>query len=965
MLRQTFLLICTICFISSGFSQNNRTIDGTLNNLQNADWGAAGAELNLITSLDYEDGISTPAGASRENPRIISNTLFAQSTALNDPLNLSDYTWVFGQFIDHDVVATSGDPTEYAGIHVNFPDPQFNPNGLFPNIFVHMNRNIAMEGTGTSIANPRRHTNNITSWIDGSGVYGSDEERANYLRSFVDGKMKTSVGNMLPFNTTTGELDGEIDPNAPHMENENPFIEKLFVAGDGRANEQPLLIGMHVIFVREHNRLCNELKIAHPDWTDEALYQHARKMVGGFIQSIVYEEWLPAMGVHLPEYQNYDPSAHPNISNVFSAAAFRLGHTLLNSNITQVDNDGTPMDTLTLRDAFFNPMSVMNGLDPFFKGMAIQVEQDCDGKVVDDVRSFLFGPPELGAGGLDLAAININRGRERGLADFNTIRTDLGLSAYTSFSEICSDPVVYGHLEDMYNDDINNIDAWVGMLVENHMPDALFGETIMEIMIQQFGVLRDGDRFYYENDPVLSADEKAEIANTTLRDIIMRNTGITIMQANVFEAMPHDSICTATLAQMDLGGGINLENGLQVDEVNINLLDAGSSLVDNIITDGDGNFVFQNLGSCEHYTIEPSYNEDIRNGVNTFDMVKLSKHILLLENLDSPYKLIAADVNNNGDINVSDLVNLQRVILYLDSGFTNNDGWRFVDANHTFSNPTNPWAGNGFPESVEIPSLSETNSLANFVAIKVGDLTNDADPSNFLSGDTRDEDPIHFYTKDVKIIAGQEYKLAFHVDDLKNIEGYQYTLNFNQDALEFMELIPGEQDNLSLQNFGLLLEHGAITTSWIGNDLLEKKDAVFHISFLAKKNGQLSDLLSLNSSFTNSEAYDKARGQLEVALKFEQDNQFFVPSTTFELYQNKPNPFNSITTIGFNLPEEGQASLTIYDISGRALKIIQQDFAKGYNEVVIDRSDLPGDGLFYYDLNAAAGSLTKKMIINQ
>ncbi len=965
MLRQTLILICTICFYYSGISQNIRTIDGTLNNLQNSNWGAAGAEINLITSPAYEDGISSPAGANRENPRVISNNLFAQGDNLSDPLNLSDYTWVFGQFIDHDVVASSSDPTEYAGIHVNFPDPQFNPAGLFPNIFVHMNRSLAMEGTGTSISNPRRHNNNITAWIDGSGVYGSDIERANYLRSFVDGKMKISADNMLPFNTMTGELDGEIDLDAPHMENENPFNDKLFVAGDERANEQPLLIGMHTIFVREHNRLCDELKIANPDWTDEELYQHARKMVGGFIQSITYGEWLPAMGVHLPHYSGYDATAHPNISNVFATAAFRLGHTLLNSNITQVDSDGSPMDTLTLRDGFFSPLTVMDGLDPFFKGMAVQIEQDCDGKVVDDIRSFLFGPPEFGAGGLDLAAININRGRERGLADFNTIRTDLGLSAYTSFSEVCSDPEVYGILESIYDNDINNIDAWVGMLVENHMPEALFGETIMEIMVQQFGVLRDGDRFYYENDPGLNSEEKATIANTTLRDIIMRNSGITIMQENVFEAMPHDSICTASLAQMDLVGEITLENGLNVDEVNINLLDATDSTMDNIITDNDGNFAFQDLGSCVHYTIMPSYNEDIRNGVNTFDMVKLSKHILLLETLDTPYKLIAADVNNNGTINVGDLINLQRVILFLEPEFANNNGWRFIDANHTFVDPTNPWTGIGFPESIDIPYLSESNSQANFVAVKVGDLTNDVDPSNLLSGDTRDEDPIQFYTKDLTLKAGKEYQLAFYADDLKNIEGYQYTLNFNQDALEFVELTPGEQDNLTAQNFGLLLEDGAITTSWFGNDLLEKDQAVFHLSFLAKKNGQLSDLMSLNSSFTPAEAYDETLGQVSVELQFQKENKTFVPSTSFELYQNKPNPFNSTTTIGFNLPEAGPANLTIYDISGRALKTINRDFAKGYNEVVIDRSDLPAQGLFYYDLNAEAGSITKKMIVNQ
>src|SRR5690606_36215670 len=154
-------------------------------------------------------------------------------------------------------------------------------------------------------------------------------------------------------------------------------------------------------------------------------------------------------------------------------------------------------------------------------------------KVVDDLRNFLFGQP--GAGGMDLAAINILRGRERGLPDYNTIRTDFGLEAVSDFSQFSSNPLMNQALEHAYGD-INLVDPWVGMLAETHMPDALFGKTAMTIVKQQFMTLRDGDRFYYENDPWLSQDEKSRIRSTRLADIIRRNTPITIIQDEIFIA---------------------------------------------------------------------------------------------------------------------------------------------------------------------------------------------------------------------------------------------------------------------------------------------------------------------------------------------------------------------------------------------------------------------------------------------
>ena len=520
------------------FSQNYRTISGLYNNLVHPDWGSSGVKVKMESNLGYADGISAPAGPDRPNPRTVSNLIFSQNTMTNDPRGVSAYAWAWGQFIDHDVTLVKDHPFESANIPVPPYDPFFDPNGTGTAV-IPMKRNDYDPATGSSPSNPRVHINSITAFIDGSAVYGADSERATWLRSFSGGKLRVSAGNLLPFNTTTGEYGAPVAADAPPMAMPFPFVQKYYVAGDERANENPFLLSIHTLFVREHNRICDELAAQHADWTDEQRYQHARKLVGGIIEAIVYEEWLPTLGLFVEPYNGYDVERDPGIMNVFSAAAYRYGHTTINSTLLRMDDEGNymPEGNILLRDAFFNIGAIeeVGGIEPYFIGMSTVVQQDFDCKVIDDLRNFLFGPP--GAGGMDLAAININRGRERGLADYNTLRQEFGLAPFSSFDEMTADPLMNMALDNLYHD-IDNIDPWVGFLAENHMPDALFGETSMKIIQQQFTDLRDGDRFYYENDVILSLEEKNWIKNNRLADVIRRNCPITCIHDNVFMAQP-------------------------------------------------------------------------------------------------------------------------------------------------------------------------------------------------------------------------------------------------------------------------------------------------------------------------------------------------------------------------------------------------------------------------------------------
>ncbi len=522
--------------------QENRSFGGEGNNIDNITWGASHSQLIRVTTPAYEDGISSPASPNRLNPREISNLLFDQQDQLNDKLSLSDFVWVFGQFIDHDIshvenFEASTNPDEAYNIIPPLGDPVFSSGDIIP-----MMRSLATEGTGTGPNNVREHDNAISAFIDGSAIYGSTKERADWLRTFQDGKLKTSQGDNLPWNTTTGEFNAPAASNVPFMESSG-LLSKFYVAGDVRANENPLLLAMHTIFVREHNKVCDELIADSPALQDEEIYQLARKIVGGKLQAIVYNEWLPAMNIKIPSYNGYSSQVNPGVTNVFSAAAFRMGHTLINSNIIRMRNNGDLISkgNIALKDAFFNPLAIdlAGGIEPYIKGMGTQIQQDFDCKIVGDVRNFLFGAP--GQGGLDLAAININRGRERGLPDYNTVRENFGLPNLDNFTELCDDPEVAVLLEEIYQD-IDDVDPWVGMLAEIHLENSLFGELVMTIMEKQFRSLRDGDRFFYLNDDALNNEWKELIHNTTLHNIVMRNTSIDLMQTEVFKAMNHQDI---------------------------------------------------------------------------------------------------------------------------------------------------------------------------------------------------------------------------------------------------------------------------------------------------------------------------------------------------------------------------------------------------------------------------------------
>jgi len=916
----------------------------------------------------YADGISTIGGNDRPNPRAVSNAVFAQDDLFDDPRNMSDYCWVWGQFIDHDITLVA-DAQDFMYIQVPQGDEFFDPwntgAALIP-----MRRSGGTTDSGTSTDNPLQYPNEISSFIDGSVVYGSDEERAAWLRTLSNGKLKTSEGNLLPYNTLNGEYDFIIDDNAPHMEDATGQLTKLFVAGDVRANENTVLASFHTLWVREHNRLCDEIKLEHPAWGDELIYQHARRIVGGLIATVTYEEWLPAMGVHLEDYFGYNENTNPGVSNEFSAAAFRMGHTLLSGTIQRMDMEGNtiPEGNLSLKDAFFQPQTLVDGggLDPIFKGLATQVQQDMDGKVIDDVRNFLFGP--AGAGGLDLAAINIARGRERGLADFNTIRLSLGLTPYSDFEDLTNDDELANILSNDLGYEIHNLDAWVGMLTENHMPDALLGETVMEILKRQFENIRNGDRFYFENDDALSEEEKATIKATRLRDIVMRNTNIPVIQEDIFFAMPHEMLCTAEVAEANLGGLLQTDSGLDILDVELAVTIEENEDFSETVMSTDAGFILENAATCSAYTITPSKNINHKNGVTTADLVDIRRHILGLEPFTTPYQMLAADANGSNGVATSDMVEIRRLILNINQEFLNNTSWKFVDAAYEFPNALNPWEED-FPQSITTTSLQEELLDVNFVAVKIGDVNNTVNPNEFNednAGERTGGEPFVFTLDDEKLKFGEEQIVTFNAKDIANLEGFQFTLNYNTEHLDFVKMENIALPDFGEQNYFIMSEAGAVTVSWNSDVAFNAEADLFQVTFRAKQNLKLlSEVLTINSRYTQAEAYTRGEEKeiKDIAVLFNGVNGEILVHNKFELYQNMPNPVQDKTAFDFYLPKAGVATITLSDASGKTLKVLENDFVKGMNTISISQAEIGAQGVIFYSIESEFGLITKQMIV--
>jgi hypothetical protein len=324
-----------------------------------------------------------------------------------------------------------------------------------------------------------------------------------------------------------------------------------------------------------------------------------------------------------------------------------------------------------------------------------------------------------------------------------------------------------------------------------------------------------------------------------------------------------------------------------------------------------------------------------------------------LNEITSPYDLIAANVNDDSRISGADLIELRKVILGIEQNFPSNESWRFVDAAESLEDGVLPVTYN---EKLELPNLGATAPDQDFVAVKIGDVNGSAVPNNLVSQEAEGRSgALVLEAQDATIEVGETVSVPVTSTMFTEVLGYQMTLNVNGMTIESVESGALE---ISETNYGLF-DNGQMTMSWnaVEAQSFGSDEVLFTLQLRAEADVRLSSAIEVTSEITTNEAYIGEQVQT-VDLRFVDGT-----AKEFALYQNVPNPFESKTIIRFDLPEAGNATLTLFDQTGKVVKEVNGDYSAGTNQIELRRSDLNGNGMLYYRLESGDYSAAKKMVI--
>ena len=401
-----------------------------------------------------------------------------------------------------------------------------------------------------------------------------------------------------------------------------------------------------------------------------------------------------------------------------------------------------------------------------------------------------------------------------------------------------------------------------------------------------------------------------------------------------------------------LEGEIITEQSEAVSQVSLSLKGPQGDFPEQITAE-DGQFRFTDVPPGEGYIISPQRNDNHRNGVSTLDLVYIQKHLLGLEPFSSPYQFIAADANNSQSVSAIDLIEIRKLILGLQDEFTQNTSWRFVAKGSPMA-AGNPWP---FDETIAVDALTTAGTTGiDFVGVKIGDVnhTAQANADQVLPRNGKNTMHVRAECKG-RVESGDIFEIQLIFPE--QITGFQWTMETK--GLEFLD-VQSQHIDIGRQHVGQPGDN-FITMSWNGNRRPSASftdEVVLTLKCKATEAGRLINMIQLNNKITQTEAYNEADEIKNVKLVFGSPGVF----TDYALYQNKPNPFNNQTLIGFHLPAEAEATLTVFDLNGQVVKTIKGNYAAGYNSVILTDQDVPASGVYYYRLESGTYVASKKMI---
>ncbi|MEL6122247.1 MAG: T9SS type A sorting domain-containing protein [Bacteroidota bacterium] len=436
----------------------------------------------------------------------------------------------------------------------------------------------------------------------------------------------------------------------------------------------------------------------------------------------------------------------------------------------------------------------------------------------------------------------------------------------------------------------------------------------------------------------------------------------TIVQLRVIDS---DNSCPArgavngnSGASALITGNIRTETAVNVPNVIVDLLtegNQGASALEAVKTDQSGMYAFPAMPSGGDYMISPISGDDYLNGVSTLDLVMIQRYVLGMMDLDSPYKLLAADINNDREVSAIDLVELRKVLLGYETTFPNNDSWKFVDSDYTFSDESRPWEDN-VSTSYSIAELDGDMSV-DFIGIKVGDINGSVDAASVVA---KSRSQYRVTAGDVSYTPGQTIAVPVRAQSDIQTVGTQFMIGFETGSMRFVGIESGAMD-IQAEHIGALRAgEGQVAVSWSnprGIDLAEGEE-MFTLLFEAQQSGRVSDHLTLTTDDTAAEIYTSSLDVMDLRMTYEQEI-----GSSFQLLQNTPNPFAETTSIGFSLPTASTATLTVHDVTGKLLHSYTGSFDKGSNIITVNTSELSTSGVMYYTLATEEFTDTKRMVV--
>ncbi|XP_066525511.1 dual oxidase 1 [Hoplias malabaricus] len=530
------LLALSLAFLTAhcSITWEVQRFDGWYNNLAYHRRGTAGAPLMRFLPARYSDGSYQPLSAL-PNARIISNMVARGDSAQLSQRNRTVLSVFFGYHVALEIAESRrpGCPPEFMQIPVSPNDPVFGSNTTRQNVLLPFQRASWDHETGKSPNNPRTQVNQVTAWIDGSSIYGSSSSWCDALRSFQGGLLSSGSDINMP-----KQSDNNFMWSAPNPCTGQTGSEGLYEFGNAWANENIFTAAEGIIWFRYHNYIASQLHKEHPSWSDEELFQNARKRVIATFQNIAFYEWLPAhLGVPVPSYPGYQKFVDPGVSPEFQVAAVRFGLTLVPPGVYMrnktchyrriVNSDGSTSPALRLCNSFWNRdnpnLKSAQDVDDLIMGMASQIAEKEDNVIVEDLRDYMYGTLLFSRS--DVVALTIQRGRDFGLPSYNQVREAFNLKPVQTWGEVNpklnqTNPQLFKDLSELYDNDVSKLELFVGALLEL---DEGPGPVVVSIFLDQFERIRNADRFWFENkhNGLFTEEEIQSIKNTTYYDVLL------------------------------------------------------------------------------------------------------------------------------------------------------------------------------------------------------------------------------------------------------------------------------------------------------------------------------------------------------------------------------------------------------------------------------------------------------------